>query len=168
MNHTHTHTNKNPTASMLGTRQAQAQSTNFWNHTHFTFFFCITLPINGHCNNGTSPVRVDATGMNKEKGTSAHVRFSVTHDDLEQCVGLATAAFALELMSPAVSPPTPNALPPGAFSLKEVNTNTASSIPPGIYFPSELPPASRQAILERVRGDASVWEFEVNTSQASS
>ena len=132
------------------------------------YFFLLHHSTNQrHGNNGTSPVRIDATGMNKASGTSAHVRFSVTHDDLEQCVGLATAAFALELMNPAASSPTPNTLPPGAFSSKEVDTNTANSIPPGIYFPSELPPVSRQAILGRVKGDASVWELEVNTSQAN-
>jgi hypothetical protein len=78
----------------------------------------------------TNAMRVEASGS---KGS--RVRFSVTHEDLEQCVGLATAAFALEVMSDA-------------------------HIPAGVHFPAELPLPARHNILERVRRDAIVWEFE--------
>ena len=65
------------------------------------------------------------------------VRFSVTHADLEQCVGLATAAFALEVIRPE------------------------GSVPAGVHYAAELPPAARRAILDRVRAEAALWEFEV-------
>jgi hypothetical protein len=49
---------------------------------------------------------------------------------------LATAAFILELMD---------------------HSNT--DIPPGVYYPAELPVESRKRILEQVKQDAIVWEF---------
>jgi len=66
--------------------------------------------------------------------------FIVTHDDLEQCVGLATAAFILEL----------------------IETMGNDSIKPGVYYPAELPLESRERILERVKRDSIVWQFETS------
>uniref|UniRef100_A0A7S2GNV6 Uncharacterized protein n=1 Tax=Octactis speculum TaxID=3111310 RepID=A0A7S2GNV6_9STRA len=85
----------------------------------------------------TNAMRIDASD-----GDGNVVNFAVTHDDLEQCVGLATAAFALEMFQ---------AFPPSGVR----------GIPPGVYFPGELPKASRTAILERVKQRAAVWEFSV-------
>jgi len=55
----------------------------------------------------------------------------VTHDDLENCVGIGTAAFAMELL--------------------------LSRVPPGVHFPSELR-ANRKEILARARTDSCQWE----------
>lgn len=57
----------------------------------------------------------------------------VAHDDLEVCVGLATAAFALEVLS--------------------------GSVPPGVWYPAELPPEARARILEVIREGAIVWDM---------
>jgi hypothetical protein len=78
----------------------------------------------------TNAMRIEASGR---KGS--RVRLSVTHEDLEQCVGLATAAFAVQAVSSA-------------------------DIPAGVYFPAELPRVARQSILDGVKRDAFVWEFE--------
>jgi len=83
----------------------------------------------------TNAMRVDASSAN----TGRKCTFIVTHDDLEQCVGLATAAFILELIE------TGN-----------------DQIKPGVYYPAELPLESRERILERVKRDAIVWEFETS------
>ena len=81
----------------------------------------------------TNAMRVDAFG---KKGS--HVTFSVTHADLEQCVGLATAAFALELL--------------------QENEN-GERLEAGVFYPSDLPAKSRRAILERVKTNSILWEF---------
>ena len=86
----------------------------------------------------TNAMRVDARGAR-----GSHVRFSVTHDDLEQCVGLATAAFALEVLG-------------------------GGTVAAGVHFPAALSQASRQGILDRVKrggggeGGAVVWELETS------
>mmetsp|Transcript_20887 Transcript_20887/g.29482 ORF Transcript_20887/g.29482 Transcript_20887/m.29482 type:complete len:452 (-) Transcript_20887:2416-3771(-) len=83
----------------------------------------------------TNAMRVDvSSGKSGRKCT-----FIVTHDDLEQCVGLATAAFILELL----------------------NSSKIEKIKPGVYYPAELPLESRERILEQVKRDAIVWEFEI-------
>lgn len=82
---------------------------------------------------------VGATNAMVVECTSAQgtrVRYRVTHADLEQCVGLATAAFALQIIE-------------------------NSAIKPGVYFPAELPVSAREAILGDVKRDAIAWEFEV-------
>ena len=110
----------------------------------------------------TNAMRVDAwggggTGGKEEAGGEmTHVRFSVTHDDLEQCVGLATAAFAIELMHPSDA---------DADAAATATASSESPIDPGVYFPSDLPAPSRRAILERVRRDALEWEFEVTKEE---
>jgi len=83
----------------------------------------------------TNAMRIDASSTKSGRKCT----FIVTHDDLEQCVGLATAAFVLELIE------TGN-----------------EQIKPGVYYPAELPLESRQRILERVKRDAIVWEFDTS------
>mmetsp|Transcript_55416 Transcript_55416/g.64809 ORF Transcript_55416/g.64809 Transcript_55416/m.64809 type:complete len:463 (-) Transcript_55416:375-1763(-) len=80
----------------------------------------------------TNAMRIDASCVKSGRKCT----FIVTHDDLEQCVGLATAAFILEIM------------------------NSSSSIEPGVYYPAELPLTSRNRILEQVKKDAIVWELD--------
>ena len=68
---------------------------------------------------GTNGMRIEALSR---KGS--RVRFSVTHEDLKQCVGLATAALAVQ------------------------------DIHAGGYFPAELPRVARLNILDKVKRDA--------------
>lgn len=117
-------------------------------------------------------MRVDARGAG---GTS--ISFRVTHNDLEQCVGLATAAFALEVLQgrqtgastdPSTPPSTATKAQPEALGQSGsplTGPLATRSIAPGVYFPPELPPASRTAILGRVKRDALVWDFEVEKRQ---
>lgn len=56
----------------------------------------------------------------------------VAHDDLENCVGIGTAAFAMEVL--------------------------LGRVPPGVHFPPGLWEASGRAILGRVKRDAVQWE----------
>lgn len=76
----------------------------------------------------TNSMRVEASNGD------SNVTFLVTHDDLEECVGLATAAFALEMLEPG-------------------------ACPPGVFFPAELPQPLRAAILSRVKKTSLVWEL---------
>lgn len=78
----------------------------------------------------TNAMRVDAYGFGS---VTPDVTLRVAHDDLEQCVGQATAAFGLELLQGGVTP--------------------------GVWYPAELPTVTRSRILERVREDAIVWEI---------
>ena len=75
----------------------------------------------------TNAMRVDA-----HNAAGRRVTLRVAHNDLEECVGLATAAFALEVIG--------------------------GGVPAGVHFPAELPAAARGSILEKVREDAIVWE----------
>ena len=56
----------------------------------------------------------------------------VQHPTLESCVGLGTAAFAVELLQ--------------------------GGVPPGVWAPPELPAACRRRILERARRESDQWE----------
>lgn len=78
----------------------------------------------------TNAMRVDAYADGSE---TPDMTFRIAHDDLEQCVGQATAAFALELLG--------------------------GSVAPGVWYPAELSGATRAQILEKVREDAIVWEI---------
>lgn len=74
----------------------------------------------------TNAMRVDAKGGGKQ------VTLRIAHPDLEQCVGLATAAFALELVRGRVRP--------------------------GVWYPAELEAPVRASILAAAREDSFVYE----------
>lgn len=78
----------------------------------------------------TNAMRCDVTAKNGDK-----VTFRIAHPDLENCVGLATAAFALEML------------------------NKQQTVQPGVWFPSELGEEARKNILEVSREDAFVYEL---------
>ena len=63
------------------------------------------------------------------------------HPSLGDCVGQATAAFALEVLRGRIS-----------------GSTDTSTIPSGVWFPAELKPAARRNILEVVRQEALIWE----------
>lgn len=73
----------------------------------------------------TNAMRVDVTS----KDGTAKVTSQIVHDDLEMCVGLATAAFAIEV-------------------LKKEGEKT---IPSGVWYPAELPKEARSNILEAAK-----------------
>ena len=83
----------------------------------------------------TNAMRVDVTGRNGKK-----VTMRMAHSDLEQCVGLATAAFALEV----------------ANSMKQEGGGTISS---GVWFPIELGKEARENILRVSKEDAFIYEL---------
>lgn len=68
--------------------------------------------------------------VKSDKNNSA--TFTVIHDDLEECVGLATASFAYEILKGGVKP--------------------------GVFYPSDLGEKERRGILERVKGEAVLWD----------
>jgi len=76
----------------------------------------------------TNAMRVDVTA---EGGETVTMRMA--HPDLEQCVGQATAAFALEVLRGTVAP--------------------------GVWFPAELQKEARANILEAAREDSIVYEL---------
>lgn len=86
----------------------------------------------------TNAMRVDVTaqGGNDEK---KKLTLRMAHDDLEQCVGLATAAFALEVAN--------------GCNGKDV------TVEPGVWFPVEIGRQARENILEIVKEDAFVYEI---------
>ena len=65
-------------------------------------------------------------------GDGAECCLRVQHPTLESCVGLGTAAFAVELLR--------------------------GDVPPGVWAPPELPAACRRRILERARRESDQWE----------
>lgn len=78
----------------------------------------------------TNAMRCDVTAKNGDK-----VTLRIAHPDLEQCVGLATAAFALEML------------------------NKQQTVQPGVWFPSELGEEARKNILDVSKEDAFVYEL---------
>lgn len=84
----------------------------------------------------TNAMRIDA------HGASGTLSLRCVHHSLEDCVGQATAAFALEVLRGRSS-----------------GSPGASTIPAGVWFPAELKPAARRNILEVVRQKALIWEL---------
>jgi hypothetical protein len=84
----------------------------------------------------TNAMRIDA------HGAAGSLSLRCVHQSLEDCVGQATAAFALEMLRGRTS-----------------GSTGASSIPAGVWFPAELNPVARRNILEVVRQKALIWEL---------
>jgi saccharopine dehydrogenase-like NADP-dependent oxidoreductase len=84
----------------------------------------------------TNAMRIDAHGG----GGSLTLR--CVHPSLEDCVGQATAAFALEVLRGRTS-----------------GSTGVSTIPAGVWFPAELNSLARRNILEVVREKALIWEL---------
>lgn len=74
----------------------------------------------------TNAMRVDAKAGGKQ------VTLRIAHPDLEQCVGLATAAFGLEVLR--------------------------GKVRPGVWYPAELEEPVRASILAAAREDSFVYE----------
>ena len=84
----------------------------------------------------TNAMRIDA------HAASGSLSLRCAHPSLEDCVGQATAAFALELLRGRMAGSTDPAM-----------------IPAGVWFPAELNPIARRNILEVVRQKALIWEL---------
>ena len=90
----------------------------------------------------TNAMRVDAF---KKEGTVAanpSVCLRCIHPQLDDCVGQATAAFAIELLRG-----------------REPLATSAGSIAPGVWYPVELHGAARRQILSVVQETAMLWEM---------
>lgn len=74
----------------------------------------------------TNAMRVDVTA--NKGGEKKKITLRMAHPDLEQCVGLATAAFAMEL----------------ADSVKDKG---GATVKPGVWFPVEMSTQARENIL---------------------
>ena len=84
----------------------------------------------------TNAMRIDA------HGGSGSLSLRCVHPSLEDCVGQATASFALEVLRSRIS-----------------GSTDTSTIPAGVWFPSELNVLARRNILEVVRQKAFIWEL---------
>ena len=89
----------------------------------------------------------------------------IVHPDLESCVGLATAAFALEVLKSSSS----SRRQQQQQQLNSTGTDTydddgddgddvSTIIPPGVWYPSELPTSVRRRLLDIVKEDAITYE----------
>ena len=91
----------------------------------------------------TNAMRVD--GFSKAdviSGFPEKVTLRCVHADLEDCVGQATAAFAMELLRGRSGHPS-----------------AEQTIPAGVWYPAELQAKARNNILEVARENALVWEI---------
>ena len=84
----------------------------------------------------TNAISIDA------HGASGSITLRCVHASLEDCVGQATAAFALEVLRGRISASTGPA-----------------TISAGVWFPAELNSLARRNILEAVRQKALIWEL---------
>jgi hypothetical protein len=110
----------------------------------------------------TNAMRVDITvgrgtadgdgGGRKRECRRESVTLRMAHPDLESCVGLATASFALEVAESVV-------LRGGVGRGVGENKVKESTIEPGVWFPVELGKQARTNILRSMREDAFVYEL---------
>jgi len=92
----------------------------------------------------TNAMRVDITTAPIEGGQRGEITLRMAHPDLEQCVGLATAAFALEV----------------ARSVKKKEAR--ATVQPGVWFPVELGKEARENILRVSIEDTLICELGLN------
>ena len=91
----------------------------------------------------TNAIRVDAFRKgDASSGMPAQVTLRCVHADLEDCVGQATAAFALELLR-------------GRSGL----SSAEQTIPAGVWYPAELQAKARSNILNVASEKALIWEI---------
>ena len=95
----------------------------------------------------TNAMRIDACRKGGEgNGTPDRITLRCVHDDLEDCVGQATAAFAMEMLRGR-----------SGHSTAE-QTTAEQTIPAGVWYPAELQATARNNILNVAREQALVWE----------
>ena len=91
----------------------------------------------------TNAMRVDAYRRSDGKNeTTEKVTLRCVHPDLEDCVGLATAAFALEILRGRMG-----------------DVSNKTTIEPGVWFPTELKSDARNNILRLAKEETLVWEM---------
>ena len=90
----------------------------------------------------TNAMRVDAYTKDRDgNGMPDMITLRCVHADLEDCVGQATAAFAMELLRG-----------------RSGSASSEQTIPAGVWYPAELPVHARDNILNVARQKALVWE----------
>jgi saccharopine dehydrogenase-like NADP-dependent oxidoreductase len=97
----------------------------------------------------TNAMRVDITARTKGgggEGRREQMTLRMAHPDLESCVGLATAAFALEVAD-------------SVGIVDEDGGEGGATIEPGVWFPVELGKRARTNILRVAKEDAFVYEL---------
>ena len=91
----------------------------------------------------TNAMRVDAYRRSDDRvETPERVTYRCVHPELEDCVGLATAAFAMEILRGRV-----------------VDVSSRTTINPGVWLPTELHSVARHNILKLVKEKTLVWEM---------
>ena len=91
----------------------------------------------------TNAMRVDAYRRCDDRNeTTEKVILRCVHPDLENCVGLATAAFALEILRGRMG-----------------DVSDKPTIAPGVWFPTELQSDARNNILRLAKEETLVWEM---------
>jgi len=91
----------------------------------------------------TNAMRVDAVSNGDcDSGLPAKVTLRCVHADLEDCVGQATAAFAIEMLRGC----------PGLSAAEQ-------TIPAGVWYPAELQAKARSNILQVASEKALLWEI---------
>ena len=95
----------------------------------------------------TNAMRIDACSKGGEgNGTPDRITLRCVHADLQDCVGQATAAFAMEMLRGR-----------SGHSTAE-QTTAEQTIPAGVWYPAELQAKARNNILNVAREQALVWE----------
>ena len=90
----------------------------------------------------TNAMRIDAYRKADGRSSGDKVTLRCVHSDLEDCVGQATAAFALELLR-------------GRFGIHLGEPTIA----PGVWYPVELQAVARHNILTVAKENALVWQI---------
>mmetsp|Transcript_20087 Transcript_20087/g.22961 ORF Transcript_20087/g.22961 Transcript_20087/m.22961 type:complete len:204 (+) Transcript_20087:357-968(+) len=107
----------------------------------------------------TNAMRVDVStkggaGDNEKKIT---VTSLIVHTDLEMAVGLATAAFALEVLKGTTKSNNHDGNNNGNDGDTDTHDETTTTIPSGVWYPAELPKQARLNILEIVKEGTSTY-----------
>mmetsp|Transcript_31503 Transcript_31503/g.35727 ORF Transcript_31503/g.35727 Transcript_31503/m.35727 type:complete len:151 (-) Transcript_31503:102-554(-) len=113
----------------------------------------------------TNAMRVDVSTKGGDDDDDENKKLTVTslivHADLEMAVGLATAAFALEVLKGKTKSRN-NHHDDGDTDTdtdtdKTTTTTSSSTIPSGVWYPAELPKQARLNILEIVKEGTSTY-----------
>mmetsp|Transcript_31504 Transcript_31504/g.35729 ORF Transcript_31504/g.35729 Transcript_31504/m.35729 type:complete len:148 (-) Transcript_31504:102-545(-) len=110
----------------------------------------------------TNAMRVDVSTKGGDDDDDENKKLTVTslivHADLEMAVGLATAAFALEvLQGKTKSDNTHHDDTDTDDDTTTTTTTSSSTIPSGVWYPAELPKQARLNILEIVKEGTSTY-----------
>ena len=95
----------------------------------------------------TNAMRVDVSN----KDTTKTITSLIVHKDLEMAVGLATAAFAIEVLKKNDNDSNDN-------NDDDDEQQEQQTVPSGVWYPAELPKQARLNILEVVKEGTITYE----------